>query len=149
MSHAVRVFGRYRLRLTNARGERRTTRWFPNTLCNAGLNQVAAWLNNEAPALTPVYGAVGTGSGTIRSTDTTLFSEFARITGGVSSRSTSIVTYEFFFTTSMANGTLSEAGVFLAATSSAGSGQLLSHAAISEVKTSGETLTLEFVLTVG
>ncbi|MCL4541592.1 MAG: hypothetical protein M1396_04555 [Chloroflexi bacterium] len=68
---------------------------------------------------------------------------------GISSRATNTVLFDFFFTAGEANGTLTEAGCFLEASSTANSGQLLSHVVISETKTASVTMTLEFSIQVG
>ena len=122
---------------------------YRNVICQNGKNVLAAWLDGEAPALGPIYGAVGTGTAAPTSSDVQLQTELARVALAVSSRSTNVVLLDFFFTTSEGNGTLTEAGCFLQAGSGANTGQLLSHVAISETKTASVTMTLEFSIQVG
>ncbi len=122
---------------------------YRNVICNSGKALIAAWLNGENPALGSIYGAVGTGTAAPASTDIQLQTEIARVALAVSSRNVSTVLFDFFFTTGEANVALTEAGLFLAASSAANAGALLSHVAISENKTSSVTMTLEFSIQVG
>jgi len=128
-------------------GAVKSRRRYRNKVCNAGLGVLMGWLNLENPTLTPIYGAVGTGSGTPAATNTALFAELARVQLSYNYRSTATTTLDFFFTTSQGNGTLTEAGVFLGASGTSGSGSLLSHALITQVKNNTETLTLEIAVT--
>ena len=83
--------------------------------------------------LTPLYGAVGNGSGTASASDTALFSEIARTTvgAGAASPATSSIAaladFLFFFGPPVTPWTVTEAGAFGLATSTAGSGTLLDH----------------------
>ena len=122
---------------------------YRNVICYNGKALLAEWLNGENPALGPIYGAVGTGTAAPASSDVKLQTEIARVALAVSSRNVSSVLFDFFFTTGEANATLTEAGLFLAASSAANAGALLSHVAISENKTSSVTMTLEFSIQVG
>ena len=120
---------------------------YRNVVCLNGSSVIAAWLNAEAPALS-YWGAVGTGTSAPVNTDTQLGAELGRVQLASSSRGTNIVLLDFFFNTGQGNGALTEAGCFLSANAGVNSGQLLSHVAISENKTTGVTLTLEFQLTI-
>ena len=121
---------------------------YANVVCLNGKSFLASWLNIENPvhSRTNVYGAVGTSATPPGSGDTVLGSELARVVLATSSRLGNVVTLDFFFNSGQGNGTLTEAGLFLGAGSSGGSGNLLSHVAISENKTSAVTMTLEFSL---
>ena len=142
--------GCYRFRYRDAAsGATREGGRYENVVCLPGKALIAAWLNGESVVPTPLYGAVGTGSGTPGAGDSALFAELQRVLLASSTRGSNVVTLDFFYSTSQANGTLTECGLFLAASATANSGSLLSHALISEVKTSTETLTVEFTITVG
>ena len=142
--------GCYRFRYRDAAtGATRVSGCYQNVVCLTGKALIAAWLNGEGAMPTPLYGAVGTGSGTPGTGDSALFAELQRVALASSTRGSNVVTLDFFFSTGQANGTLTECGLFLAASAAANSGSLLSHALISEVKTSTETLTVEFTITVG
>lgn len=117
-----------------------------NITCTAGLTAFAAalvWSGIEDQAanlgvtsatyLTPLYGAVGSGTGTVAASDTALFSELGRVTvgAGASSPATptinALCTWLFYFPPPGSTWTITEAGVFANATSTAGSGTLLDH----------------------
>lgn len=152
MTDALRLTGVWRVRRHDAAsGLLLTERSYRNVICTPGKNYLAQWLNIETPAmtLTNIYGAVGTSVTAPASGDTTLGAELARVVLGSNSRLNNVVTLDFFFSTSEGNGTLTEAGCFLGATSAANNGNLLSHVTISETKTTSVTMTLEFSLQVG
>lgn len=124
-----------------------------NVICNTGKNAIIAQLaGTNTVTLAPGYGAVGTGAGTPAATDTTLFTESARVVLAVGAVASNVATLKYFFNSSQGNGTLTNMGVFhhgnaSTATSSADTGILLSKVAITTTKTSSETLTLLFTLT--
>lgn len=104
----------------------------------SGLQDQAANLGITSPTyLTPLYGAVGNGSGSPSMTDTQLFSELSRTTvgAGASTPATSTVaalaTWMFFFPNPSATWTVTEAGLFANATSAASSGYMVDHWAFS------------------
>lgn len=121
-----------------------------NVMCTVGLGSIAAalvWsgLQDQAAALgvttptylTPLWGAVGSGSGTVAKSDTQLFSELGRTTvgAGASSPATASINasaaWLFYFGQPPSTWTITEAGVFAQATSAAGAGMLLDHWAFS------------------
>lgn len=148
----LRVSGLWTVRLYDgADGRLLSTRRYRNTACQNGQGQIAAWLNGEVASLTPgvVYGAVGTGSGTLSAVNTQLFSELARVSLANSSRNVTTTTFNFYFNTSQAVGNWTEAGLFLFATSAANSGMLLSHVLVSEAKTNLIAAVLACAITIG
>lgn len=118
----------------------------PNVTCTAGLSAFASalvWsgIQDQASALgvttptwlTPLYGALGDGTGTTSASDTALFSEIGRVTvgAGAASPATSSIAalcdWLFFFAPPVSTWTVTEAGAFGMATSASGSGTLLDH----------------------
>lgn len=104
----------------------------------AGLEDVAGDLGITTPTyLTPLWGAVGTGSGTVAASDVALFSEYARVQvgAGASLPATPALdaqaTWQFYFPQPSANQTITEAGIFALATSTGGSGTMMDHWAFS------------------
>ena len=96
------------------------------------------------------YCAVGTDATAPDVADTVLGTELARKLISVRSNTSNVATFQTFFNTSEANGTLAEAGLFGdAATTSADTGTLFCHTAISKTKTSAETLTITWTTTIG
>ena len=154
------VTGRVTIVLRDARtGQVIRTVRAHNITCVAGRSVLAALLNGETSYggaaiptgsswLSACYGAVGTGTGTPAASDTAMFSELARTAVAFSSRSTTQTTLDWFFPTSMANGTVTETGLFLLATGTAGSGYMLSHATVPALtKANTETMTLQIQIT--
>lgn len=129
-----------------------------NVMCTQGLSAIAAalvWAGiqdqavnlgvTQATYLTPLWGAVGSGSGTVSAADTALFSEISRQTvgAGASSPATASInaqsTWLFYFPNPGSTWTVTEAGVFASGSSSAASvitaGVMLDHWAFSPALT--------------
>jgi hypothetical protein len=132
-----------------------------NIMCTTGLTILAAalvWSGVQDQAanigiptptyLTPLYGAVGSGTGTVAISDTQLFTELGRqtVNAGASTPATPSLnaqaTWLFYFSSPASTWTVTEAGVFANATSSANSGTLLDHWAFSPTVTVATTSTL-------
>lgn len=123
-----------------------------NTFVTVGKNSMAAALagytDNNQGIIT--YCAVGTSVVAPALADIGLTTEIFRKLVSVRSVSGKIATFQTFFTTSEANGTLREAGLFGdLATATANSGTLFSKLAINRVKSSSDTLTMSWDITVG
>jgi len=135
-----------------------------NVMCTAGLTVLAAalvWSGVQDQAtnigasssyLTPLWGAVGSGSGTVAASDTALFSELGRQTvgAGASVPATgslaSQLTWLFYFPQPASAWTVTEAGVFANGSSSdvtiTTAGVLLDHWSFSPTVTVPTTDTL-------
>jgi hypothetical protein len=115
----------------------------------AGAQDQAASLGLTTPTtLTPLYGAVGSGTGVPVKSDTTLFTELGRtVVGGAGSTpaSSSIAAYAtwlFYFPSPASTWTVTEAGAFANATSTAGNGTMIDHWAFSPTLTVSTIQTL-------
>lgn len=106
----------------------------------SGIQDQAANIGITTPTyLTPLYGAIGTGTApvTVSAADTALSVEYARTTvgAGASVPSTSSLpsqlTWLFYFPQPASTITVTEAGVFVNASATAGSGTMLDHWAFS------------------
>ena len=123
-----------------------------NTFVTVGKNSIAAALmgttaNNQGII---TYCAVGTSVLAPELTDTKLTTEIFRKLVSVRSVAANVATFQTFFTTTEAIGTLREAGLFGdAATSAADSGTLFSKLAINRVKSASDTLTMNWEITIG
>lgn len=152
--------------------EKRTGYWeADNTICVAGLSDMAAaiaYLGVEdiassidaTPAVvTPIYGAIGVGDVTTvppALTDTQLVSEVSRQTAATAASAPALgsnpgqVIWQFQFpiNNSGADFTLTEAGVFMLATSATNSGDMLDHAVFTPAATwvAGQSLILSIQL---
>ncbi len=122
---------------------------YKNIMTTAYFTMIGARLVGGSDDTDITYGAVGTGSGTLAISDTTLWTEEARGTLAGRTNSSGVITLTAYFGAGVANETLTEFGWFgNGATGSADSGTLMNHAIISETKTSSETLTVQGVLTI-
>jgi hypothetical protein len=108
----------------------------------AGLQDQASNLGlTSATFLTPLYGAVGNGSGTPAKSDSQLFAELSRQTvgAGASSPATSSIaaetTWLFYFASPATTWTVTEAGLFALASSATNSGSMVDHWAFSPTVT--------------
>lgn len=124
----------------------------PNMVVTAGKSAIADALQgtteNNKGIIT--YCAVGTGSTAPVEADTTLETELFRKLISVRSVTANAALFETFYTTSEANGTLAEAGLFGDdASASADSGTLFARVLISRTKSANDTLTLRWTLTIG
>lgn len=123
-----------------------------NLVTNVGKNAMASALigttTNNKGIIT--YCALGTDSTAPEPENVKLGTEIFRKLVSVKSVSGNVALFETFFTIAEANGSLKEAGLFGDdATATTNSGTLFCHLAINRVKTSSDTLTLRWSLTVG
>lgn len=96
------------------------------------------------------YCALGTNATAPAAGNTDLGTELFRKLVSVRSVASNVATFQTYFTTSEGNGTLREAGLFGDdATDTVNTGTLFCHAAISRTKTSSDTLTLAWSVTIG
>jgi len=133
-------------------GKLKSSDLIKNTFCTVGKNSIADALRGTETANRGIitYCAVGTDATAPDIADTTLGTELFRKLVSVRSVSGNVATFQTFFTTAEANGTLREAGLFGdAASAVADSGTLFSKLAINRTKTSGDTLTLSWTITIG
>lgn len=121
-----------------------------NTFCTVGKYSIAAALIETANKGKVTYCAVGTNVTAPAAANTQLGTEIFRKLISVRSYAANVATFQTFFTTSEANGSLREAGLFGDdATATANSGTLFSHLAINRTKSSSDTLTLSWAITIG
>lgn len=122
---------------------------FAAALVWSGIEDQATNLGVTSPTfLAPLYGAVGSGAGTVSTSDTQLFTELGRTTvsAGASSPATvsinALTTWQFYFPPPASTWTVTEAGVFANATAATNNGTLLDHWAFSSSVTVSTTNTL-------
>jgi hypothetical protein len=117
-----------------------------NVVCTNGLTVMAAalvWAGIQDVAgdlgvtsgtyLTPLYGAIGTGTGVVDAADVALFTELSRVQVGAGASVPATpglnaqTTWQFYFPSPAINTTITEAGVFALATSTSGAGTMMDH----------------------
>lgn len=144
------IKGRLSLTVVRPDGRVRDRREGDNIMCTAGktlIAQALVWSGIQDQAanlgvttpsyLTPLWGAVGSGSGTVAASDTALFTELGRQTvgAGASSPATPTIsaqtTWLFYFPSPPVTWTVTEAGVFAQGSSNpvaiATAGYLMDH----------------------
>lgn len=123
-----------------------------NLVTDAGKASIADGLRGTETGSKGIitYCALGTDATAPDPANTVLGTEIERKQVSVRSVSSNVATFETFFTTSEGNGNLKEAGLFGDdASETADSGTLFCHTAIDRTKTSSDTLTLRWSLTIG
>ena len=170
---ALGVHGRLSLTVVRPDGTVRDRREGDNIMCTAGLtvlasalvwsgiqDQAAAQGVTEPTYLTPLWGAVGSGTGTVAASDTLLFAELGRqiVGAGASSPATPTipaeVTWLFYFPSPPVTWTVTEAGVFANGSANpasvASAGTLIDHWAFSPAVSvpTTDTLILQAVFSV-
>lgn len=153
-SSVITIEGRLSLTVVKPDGTIRDRREGDNIMCTAGKTALAGalvWSGIQDQAsnlgvtsptyLTPLWGAVGSGAGTVAASDTLLFSELSRQTvgaGAFSPATASIsaqITWLFYFPQPTSTWTVTEAGVFANGSSDpstvATAGALIDHWAFS------------------
>lgn len=142
--------GHFVLTVHDADGHEVDRREGDNVICATGYTAIAAALmwsgiqdqaNNlgiTSPTyLTPLYGAIGSGTGSPSSADTQLYSELERTTVGAGGNTpatttvSALCTWAFFFPNPVSTISVTEAGVFANATDTANSGSMVDHWAFS------------------
>ena len=122
---------------------------YKNIMTTAYFTMIGARLVGGSDDTDITYGAVGTGGAVSPAIgDTTLDTEDTRVVLAARSSSSGIVSLTAYFGPADANGTLTEFAWFgNGATGAADSGTMINHAAITETKTSSETMTVDGTLT--
>ncbi len=123
-----------------------------NMVVTAGKNAIAAGLMGETSNNKGIitYCAMGTSAVAPALADVQLAAEIGRKLISVRSVSGKVATFQTFFTTAEVIGTLREAGLFGDdASGTANSGTLFCRTAINRVKTSNDTLSLSWAVTIG
>ena len=164
----VRACGHLSLKSIRPDGSVRGQRDGRNVVCATGYTAIAAALawsgvQDQAAALglttatwlTPLWGAVGSGSGTPSNGDTALWSELGRQQVGATASSpatvtvAATVTWLFYFGSPPSAWTVTEAGAFTGASSTAGSWLMLDHWAFSPALTVPVTDTMILEVSLG
>lgn len=144
--------GQVKLEFTNVKTGKVEVVYTHNLVTTAGKASMADALrgttSNNKGIIT--YCALGTDDTAPDPANTTLGTELGRKLISVRSVSSNVATFQTFFTTTEVNGTLKEAGLFGdGASETADSGTLFCHTAIDRTKTSSQTLTLSWTVTIG
>lgn len=143
--------GRWKFTLHNVvTGEVRVFE-YDNLIPTVARAAFADYLTNPSPSpasLRANYTALGTGTNAPANSDTQLQTETYRKATASATNDNNIAYISAFYTTTEVSGTFREAGLFMDATGAANSGTILSRVAINITKSTSETLTIDYVLTI-
>ncbi len=148
--HAGGFYGAVKLIFKNVNTGEEEVHHILNVFVHSGKSGIARRLANAETGYGKItYMAVGTGVTAPAVTDVLMETELFRKAISVTAVNSNVVTFTTYFATSEANGALKEAGLFGdLATATANSGTLYAHTAINRTKTSSDTLTVEWTLTI-
>ena len=154
LGESIPIRGEVFLELKNIITGRVIRETFTNMIVTYGKNAIAQRLSGDSGAGEITWCATGTGTTAPALADTAMQTELARKQISTRSYTNNQAVLTTFFTTSESNGTLREAGLFgnavgRTASSTPGSGQLYARVAINRTKSSNDTLTLTWTVTVG
>ena len=154
-TEGIKITGRVRAIVSDAftGAIKHDTGWCKNLITDAGRVAILRRLGNEATYSNEgmiTYGAVGSGAVAPTVADTIMEAEIERKLVSVTTVRLLTLTVETFFTTSEANGTITQFALFgETATAAADSGTMFEHVSFSGsfTKTVLETLTVESQIT--
>lgn len=112
---------------------------------------LANWISNASPSPASIrinYSALGTGATAPANADTTLQTETYRKLVSSETNASNIAYITAFYTATETSGTYAEAGLFMNASATPNDGTLFSHVAISVTKTTSNTLTIDYTITI-
>ncbi len=149
----IKIKGQLEMIFTNVKTGKVRKYVYKNMVVTYGKNAIAQRLSGQSVGEI-TYCALGTGITAPALGDTALQTELIRKLISVRSYSNNVATFQTYFTTSEGNGALKEAGLFgegvgRSASSTPGSGQLFCRVSINRTKTSNDTLTLNWTVTIG
>lgn len=123
---------------------------YENIVPTVGRAMLANQLTDTTPTNNPwiTHCALGSGTNAPANGDTTLQTETYRNAIASITNSNNIAYATGFFSASETSGTYREAGIFSAGTGSANTGVLVSRVAINITKSTSETLTMDWTLTI-
>lgn len=143
----TKLKGIYRARIYRADGSIRLDKTFENIITDAGKEVLAAAMISADPSTKPfiTHSALGSGTSTPAASDTSLETEVYRKYIASLSTDGNILYASAYYSGDEVTGDFKEAGIFLDA--AGGGGVLLSRVSIDISKAAGESLTLDYMLT--
>lgn len=124
---------------------------YENLIPTAGRAAIASWLTSASPSpasLRANYTSLGDDATAPANGDTTLGNEVYRKAIASATNANNVAYMTAFYTAAETSGTYLEAGIHIAGTGAADSGTLFSHVAINITKTTSETLTIDYTITI-
>lgn len=129
---------------------RTTKKVIKNIVPTVGRTLLANQLGNIAPTNVPYikYAELGSNGAAVSNADVGMGTSVYRNAIASRTNASNIVYATAFFNATETSGTYAEAGIFSDGTASAGTGVLISHVLISVTKTTLQTLTIDWTLTI-
>lgn len=143
----LKIKGRVRITVTHADGSRDVGE-YENLVVNAGKAAIARALYDPTFAVRVAYVEVGTGITAPAAGDTALETSAYRKALSSGNSSGAVVSLAGYLNLTETSGAFKEAGLFIGGTSTPGSGTLLSRVAIDKTKTTSDTMTVEWEITI-
>ena len=147
----VALKGVYKFTIRDAEsGEIKREYIYENLVPTVGRQMIANNLTDSSPdnSMLANYIALGSGTNAPANGDTTLQTETFRNAVASRTNASNVAYITGFFGATETSGTFREAGIFCNGSGSANTGVLLSRVAINVVKTTSETLTIDWTLTI-
>lgn len=123
---------------------------YENIVPTVGRTMIANNLTNSVPTNSPLikYAELGSGTNTPANGDTALQTSTYRNAIASRTNASNVAYATAFFSATETSGTYREAGIFCDGSATAGTGILLSRVAINVTKSTSETLTIDWTLTI-
>lgn len=151
MNDNLKIKGHAVFTLLRADGSIKEIKSYDNLVATVGRAAIADHLTAGSPSPTALrvdYVALGSGINAPANGDTTLQTEVFRKATASANNVDNVATITGYFFATDTNGTYKEAGLFMSATSTPGSGTLLSRVAIDITKSNVETMIVEWTVTI-
>lgn len=150
IQEGIKLSGEYTFTIRDgATGRIKRTYRYKNLVPTVARQMIANQLTDASPdnTMLATHIALGTGTNAPANADTTLQTETYRNIPASMNNVANVANITGFFSTTETSGTFREAGIFSNGTGSANTGILVSRVAINIVKSTSETLTLDWTLT--
>jgi len=143
--------GIWKFTLTNIHTGKKRVLVYENLIPTCGRAAIANHLTDPTPTpanLLVNYTALGTGVNAPANSDTQLQTEVFRKATASETNADNIAYITAFYTAAEVSGTFKEAGLFILGTITPNSGTLLSRVAIDITKTTSETLSIDYQISI-
>lgn len=148
LSEKLEIHGRVKITLKNAAGETIAVHEHDNLITTAGKAAIARALYDSAFDPHVAYIELGTNATPPAAGDTALGTAAYRKATSSGNSSGAVVALTGYFTLTETSGSFKEAGLFIGGTGTLGTGTLLSHVAIDVTKTTSESMSVEWSITI-
>jgi len=145
------MYGVYKFTLRDIHTGEVIVKKYKNLIPTAGRSAIASWLTASSPSPASMrlnYTALGTGATAPANGDVQLQTETYRKAIASATNASNVAYATAFYTAPEVSGTFTEAGIFMNATGTANSGTLFSRVAVSITKSTSQSLTIDYTITI-